>query len=98
MKNMKNSKIEKPKNDVHYVRVSSKEQVTNFSLDSQEKVCGEFSKRNGYEVLKVFREEGESAKTTDRTKLQEMIRFCEVNKKQISRIIFYNVSRMSRVT
>ena len=98
LKQMKNNKIEKPKNDVHYVRVSSKEQVTNFSLDSQEKVCGEFSKRSGYEVLKVFREEGESAKTTDRTKLKEMIRFCEINKKQISRIIFYNVSRMSRAT
>ena len=27
-----------------------------------------------------------------------MIRFCEINKKQISRIVFYNVSRMSRAT
>ncbi|ETB63829.1 MAG: site-specific recombinase [Parcubacteria bacterium RAAC4_OD1_1] len=90
-------KIEKPNNAVIYLRVSSREQITNFSLESQEKVCREYCRRNGYEVLQVFREEGESAKTVNRTELQKMIRFCEINKRQISKIVFYNVSRMSRV-
>ncbi len=82
--------------DVIYVRVSSKEQVSGFSLDSQEKICREFSKKSGHTVLRVFREEGESAKTTDRTELKNMVRFCEKNKKRIGRVVFYNVSRMSR--
>ena len=90
-------KIIKPNNAVAYLRVSSREQITNFSLDSQEKVCREYCRKNGYEVLRVFREEGESAKTVNRTELQKMIKFCEINKRQISKIVFYNVSRMSRV-
>ena len=94
---MKNLKKEVKKVDVIYVRVSSKDQVLGFSLDSQEKVCREFSKRSGHDVLQVFREEGESAKTTDRTELQKMLRFCEKNKKQIGRVVIYKVDRMSRV-
>lgn len=92
----KNNKIEKPKNDVIYVRVSSKEQILGFSLDGQEKTCREYSKRTHHEVLAVFKEEGESAKTTDRTELQKMLRFCDVNKKQIDRVSVYKVDRFSR--
>ena len=90
--------IEKPHNDLIYVRVSSKEQVLGFSLDSQEKVCRDFSKKSGHEVLMVFREEGESAKTADRTELQKMLRFCETNKRQIDRVVVYKVDRFSRDT
>ncbi len=90
--------IEKPHNDIIYVRVSSKEQVLGFSLDSQEKVCRDFSQRSEHEVLIVFREEGESAKTADRTELQKMLRFCEVNKRQIDRVVVYKVDRFSRDT
>lgn len=88
--------IEKPKNAVIYVRVSSKQQVDGFSLEVQEKICKEYCERGGYKALKVFREEGESAKTTNRTRLQEMVKFCEIYKKQVSMIVFYSVSRMSR--
>ena len=97
MKNV-NSKNEKPKNDVIYVRVSTGEQVAGFSLDNQEKYCQEFSNKTGYSVLVIFREEGESAKTANRTKLQEMLRYCEKNKKQISRVVVYKVDRFSRTT
>ena len=89
-------KVEKPKNDVIYIRVSSKEQVENFSLDNQEKFCREFSKRSEHIVLKVFREEGESAKTEHRTRFQEMLRFCDKNKKQIDRVVIYKVDRFFR--
>lgn len=88
--------VEKPKNDVIYVRVSSEEQVQGFSLDNQEKICKEFSQRAGHGVLEVFRGEGESAKTLNRPELQKMIRFCEKNKKQISRIVVYKLDRFSR--
>lgn len=84
--------------DVIYVRVSSKEQTYNNSLGVQEEICRKYSGKDGHEVLKVFREEGESAKTTKRTRLQEMMRFCEQHKKQVGRVVFYNVSRMSRDT
>ena len=93
---MKNIKKEKPKNDVHYVRVSSNEQVLGFSLDSQEKYCKETSTKDGYSVFACFREEGESAKTADRTELRKMMLFCDRNKKQISRLVVYKIDRLSR--
>jgi len=94
----KEGKNEKPKNDIQYYRVSSNEQVLGFSLDNQEKFCKEMSSKEGYAVLKTWREEGESAKTADRTQLQLMMRFCEQNKKQIARLVVYKVDRLSRNT
>ncbi|TSC65313.1 MAG: Site-specific recombinase [Candidatus Doudnabacteria bacterium Gr01-1014_77] len=93
-----NHKNEKPKNDIQYYRVSSNEQVLGFSLDNQEKFCREMSSKDGYNVFKTWREEGESAKTADRTQLQLMMRFCEQHKKQIARLVVYKVDRLSRNT
>ena len=44
-----------------YLRVSTEEQVDNFSLDTQEDLCRKEAIRKGYRVVKVFREEGKSA-------------------------------------
>ena len=52
---------------VIYVRVSTKEQTENLSLPTQLRACEEYCRREGYEILERFREEGESAKTADRT-------------------------------
>ena len=54
---------------VIYVRVSSPRQVENTSLATQEEACRAYCLRAGLEVLRVFREEGESARTADRTQL-----------------------------
>ena len=54
---------------VGYIRVSSKEQIAGTSLDSQEQAVQAFCSREKADLLKVFREEGESAKTADRTEL-----------------------------
>ncbi len=49
-----------------YIRVSTKEQTENLSLPTQLRVCEEDCRREGLEILERFKEEGESAKTTDR--------------------------------
>jgi Resolvase, N terminal domain len=56
---------------VIYVRVSTKEQTENLSLPTQLRGCEEYCRRQGYEVLERFHEEGESAKSTDRSQLPE---------------------------
>jgi len=61
---------------VIYCRVSTKEQVDNFSLSNNEKACRQICSRNGLDVDHVFIEEGESAKTTNKTQLQEMLTYC----------------------
>ena len=58
---------------VIYVRVSTKEQTENLSLPTQLRACEEYCRREGYEVVERFKEEGESAKTTDRTELQNLL-------------------------
>jgi site-specific DNA recombinase len=58
---------------VIYVRVSTKEQTENLSLPTQLRACEEYCRRQGYEVLERFHEEGESAKTTDRSQLQNLL-------------------------
>ncbi len=55
---------------VIYIRVSTKEQTENLSLPTQLRACEEYCRREGLEVLERFKEEGESAKTADRTELQ----------------------------
>ena len=50
------------KQAVLYLRVSSEEQVENFSLNTQEEICRREALRRGFEVVEIFREEGKSAK------------------------------------
>jgi len=46
-----------------YVRVSTTEQATQgFSLNAQQESLENYAKAIGYEVYKVYREEGKSAK------------------------------------
>lgn len=88
-------------NAVIYIRVSTEEQAKHgYSLDSQEKQCREFAKMQGYEVIKVFADEGLSAKDLNRQSLQEMLLFCDKkkNKSNVNAIIVWKLDRLSRNT
>ena len=81
-----------------YVRVSSEKQVDGYSLDSQEELCTKRAVQEGFEVIKIYREEGLSAKTTERPLLQEMLTYCLSKKNNISAIFIYSLSRLNRNT
>ncbi|PYR29769.1 MAG: hypothetical protein DMF90_29110 [Acidobacteria bacterium] len=81
---------------VIYVRVSTKEQTENLSLPTQLRACEEYCRREGYEVVERFREEGESAKTADRTELQKLLNFCRTHKGKVHFVIVYNLTRFAR--
>src|SRR3989344_5786414 len=96
---MKTQNSTKPKNAIIYIRVSSEEQVENYSLGTQEDICRKEAERRSYEVIEVFREEGRSAKTiTGRPILIQMLEYCRKNKKNISALFVYRVDRISRQT
>lgn len=96
---MSNSVIEAIIKVVIYIRVSTKEQAEEGgSLATQERLCREFAARNGYEVVMVFIEEGESAKTANRTKLKEMMEYCTKHRKDIDALLIYKIDRLSRNT
>ncbi len=50
------------KKAIVYLRVSTEEQVSNFSLDTQKEICQKEAARKGYEIVEYFKEEGRSAK------------------------------------
>ena len=84
------------KKAIIYCRVSTKEQVEGTSLDAQDSICRKYAERSGFEILKLFREEGESAKTADRTQLLKMMDFALKNYKEINSLIIYKVDRLAR--
>ncbi len=81
---------------VIYVRVSTKEQTENLSLPTQLRACEEYCRRQGCEVVERFLEEGESAKTTDRSQLQKLLTFCRLNKGRVHFVVVFNLTRFAR--
>src|SRR5438093_5535904 len=81
---------------VIYVRVSTKEQTENLSLPTQVRACEEYCRRQGYEILERFHEEGESAKTTDRSQLQALLKYCRTNKGRVQFVVVFNLTRFAR--
>lgn len=81
-----------------YWRVSTAEQVENYSLDTQERGCLEYCERNGLDVVRIFREEGESAKTANRPELRAMLNACanEARRAGITTVVVFQVDRLAR--
>ena len=81
---------------VIYVRVSTKEQTENLSLPTQLRACEEYCRRQGYEILERFHEEGESAKSADRSQLQNLPTYCRLNKGRVHFVVVFNLTRFAR--
>src|SRR3989344_9196343 len=88
-----------PKNAILYLRVSSEEQVENFSLGTQEEICTREATRRGYEIIETFREEGRSAKNiSGRPELLKLLGFCRRNRRTVDAVFIYRLDRISRQT
>ena len=84
---------------IAYTRVSSIDQVKDGnSLATQKRIISDWAKRNDVKVLEWFVEEGESAKTADRTKLKEMLKYTVQHHEEIDLLLVYKVDRLSRQT
>jgi site-specific DNA recombinase len=79
-----------------YCRVSSQDQLSGTSLESQERICREYSERQGYSILGVFIERGESAKTADRTELNRALAFCGSKRQRVDFFVVYKLDRFAR--
>lgn len=84
-------------NALIYLRVSTEEQTENYSLQNQEAICLLEAQRRGLNVVRIFREEGKSAKTiTGRPALLELLEVCRKHRQQISAVIIHHIDRLSR--
>ena len=80
-----------------YVRVSTDEQANGpLNLLNQEQRCRDYCERNNLEVIRVFIDPGESARSTDRPAFQEMLTFCRANRRKIACIVVQDLSRFAR--
>lgn len=78
-----------------YVRVSTEEQADEgYSINGQIKVLEEHCKNNSYQVVKVYKDEGISGKSTNRPSLKELLKDSESNKFDI--VMVWKISRLSR--
>ena len=81
---------------VIYIRVSSARQVENASLETQEHACIEMCARNGWKVLQVFREEGESSKDREPTQFQKALEYCRTTNPRPRYFVVYHTDRFAR--
>lgn len=65
-----------------------------FSLGEQEEKLKEFCKFKGYEIYKIYADEGISAKNDKRPAYQEMMR--DVKDKKINVIVAFKLDRLTR--
>lgn len=87
------------KRAVVYIRVSDPSQITNNSLETQEKACFATAKRLDADIVEVYREEGLSAKDfTNRPELRKLLSFCSLKKNEVDYVIVYKLDRWSRDT
>ncbi len=83
---------------IAYTRVSTKEQVEGYSLTYQEDLCKEYCDKQGWEIVKVFQEQGESAKTADRTQLTKLLEYCRENKGKVDILLVHKLDRLARAS
>ena len=77
-----------------YIRLSSEEQVDNWSLGAQLERCQAFADTNGWQVVKVYEDAGFSAKSDQRPDLQRLLRDAEAG--QFDTLIIHKLDRLSR--
>lgn len=79
-----------------YVRVSSEDQVGNYSIDQQIKACTEYVSREStkYEVVGIYKDEGRSATADNRPAFLDM--FDECKKGKVNAICVYHTDRFAR--
>lgn len=94
--NIKDGESKKPMKAVIYCRVSSGAQVKGTSLKTQEEICRDWCSRDNCDVIKVFVEEGESAKTWDRPQLNALLDFVSRKINAVDYLVVYRLDRFSR--
>lgn len=78
-----------------YIRVSTEDQAKEgYSLEVQREYLESFAAREGYEVFKVYSDDGISAYSTRRSALQMLL--ADAKAKRFTLVIVYKIDRFSR--
>ena len=90
----KNRKKEKKMRYVAYVRISSEEQIGNYSIDAQKRAIEAWVIANGGILVKVYTDEGHSGRTANRPAFKQLRN--DARKKKFDAIIVHKFDRFAR--
>ncbi|WP_338842148.1 recombinase family protein [Paenibacillus glucanolyticus] len=95
--NPNNDGLKSKGNCLVYIRVSDQKQVNDgLSLSLQEHECKQFAKFTGYNVIKVYSDEGVSGRNMHRDGIIEMMQDISDNPEFVSAICIYSLTRLGR--
>ena len=82
---------------VIYCRVSSDRQVKEgHGLQGQEQRCRGYAEQLGYDVVKVFKDEGVSGGVIDREGMQKLLDYLDIHNKESHVVIIDDIKRLAR--
>lgn len=82
---------------VGYCRVSTDNQKDEGTIDIQRQALREYAEAKGYELVKIFKDEGVSGGLEDRAGLAEMFSYLEDKKnKDIKAVLIFKLDRLAR--
>ncbi|ADI02701.1 recombinase family protein [Syntrophothermus lipocalidus] len=80
---------------VGYVRVSTEEQAQHgYSLEAQAEAIRNYCKALGWELVRIYRDEGYSASSLDRPDLQQLIQ--DIPLHSFDTVVFWKLDRLTR--
>lgn len=85
-----------PQNVVGYVRVSTESQIDNTSIQEQRKKISAFCISQGWNLVEIFADEGESASTIERNGYQSMMEYVKNPANAIKGIVVLKADRIHR--
>ena len=84
------------KQAVVYTWVSTEEHLLGDSPTTQLRTCTSYAENYGYEIVKVFRDQGGDSTVINRAELRNMFSYCEEHKGEIEGVIVSSVDRFNR--
>ena len=81
---------------IGYCRVSTDNQKEEGTINLQREALKDYARQRGYELVKVFEDEGVSGGLEDRPGLAEMFSYLEANGKEITGVLIYKLDRLAR--
>lgn len=83
------------KNAIGYIRISTQDQ-SRHSLEAQADGIRDYAKANGYNLVHIYKDDGQSAKNFDRKSWKELEKYVKANHADIDFLIVYKYDRFSR--
>ena len=80
---------------IAYARISNEDQ-SHFSIEGQQEEFEEFCFKKNYDLKYIFTDEGQSAKDFERKEWKQLVKYLELNYKQIDYLLVMKYDRFSR--